>query len=157
VCALLDAVEALARGDRLIESGRPFWVMPIRIYPREIFMGASSAVTINRSEQEITSQLSEADPLLSAENVRISYGPAPGDRGTEVRVVLEQSVPGGALGQKVAAVVGADPQRQLDDALRRFKQLVETGEVIRSEGSPGGTDAKQQRSQRPAKPVVTDQ
>ena len=120
-------------------------------------MAASSAVTINRSEQEITSQLSQADPLLTSDGVRITYGPAPGDRGNEVRVVLEQSVPGGQLGQKVAAVVGADPQRQLDDSLRRFKQLVETGEVIRSEASPGGTDAKQQRSQRPAQPIATDQ
>ena len=111
-------------------------------------MAASSAVTINRSEQEITSQLNQADPLLT-HDVRITYGPAPGDRGTEVRVVLEQTVPGGALGQKVAAVVG--------DAVRRFKQLVETGEVIRSEASPGGTDAKQQRSQRPAQPLATDQ
>jgi uncharacterized membrane protein len=124
---------------------------------REIDMAASSAVTINRSEQEITSQLSQADPLLSADNVRLSYGPAPGDRGTEVRAVLEKSVPGGALGQKVAAVVGTDPQRQLDDALRRFKQVVETGEVLRSEGSPYGTDAKQQRSQRPAEPLPADQ
>jgi uncharacterized membrane protein len=120
-------------------------------------MTASSAVTINRSEQEITSQLSQADPLLTSDDVRISYGPAPGDRGTEVRVVLETSAPGGAIGQKVAAVVGADPQRQLDDAVRRFKQLVETGEVIRSEASPDGTDAKQQRSQRPAQPLAADQ
>jgi hypothetical protein len=58
------------------------------------------------------------------------------------------------LGQKVAAAVGTDPQRQLDDALRRFKQVLETGEVIRSEGSPEGTDAKQQRKQRPAEPVA---
>ncbi len=29
-------------------------------------MAASSAVTINRSEQEITSQLSQADPLLTS-------------------------------------------------------------------------------------------
>jgi uncharacterized membrane protein len=120
-------------------------------------MAASSAVTIKRSEQEIRSQLSQGDPLLASEDVRISYGPAPGDRGTEVRVVLEKSVPGGAIGEKVAAVVGTDPQRQLDDALRRFKQLVETGEVIRSEGSPGGTDAKQQRSQRPAEPVAAEE
>src|SRR5829696_4471841 len=107
---------------------------------RRLSMAASSAVTINRSEQEITSKLSQADPLLT-HDVRISYAPAPG----------------GALGQKVAAVVGSDPQRQLDDALRRFKQLVETGEVIRSEASPGGTDAKQQRRQRPAQPLPTDQ
>src|SRR4029450_5442743 len=131
--------------------------MPMRTHSKGDFVGATSAVTINRSEQEIISQLSQADPLLTSENVRISYGPAPGDRGTEVRVVLEQSVPGGALGQKVAAVVGADPQRQLDDALRRFKQVVETGEVIRSEASPGGIDAKQQRSQRPAQPLAADQ
>ena len=52
---------------------------------------------------------------------------------------------------------GPIPQRQLDDALRRFKQLVETGEVIRSEASPDGTDAKQQRSQRPAEPLAADQ
>ena len=120
-------------------------------------MAASSAVTINRSEQEITSQPGQADPLLTSEEARISYGPAPGNRGTEVRVVLEKSASGGAIGQKAAAVVGTDPQRQLDDALRRFKQLVETGEVLRSEGSPEGTDAKRQRSQRPAEPLPADQ
>jgi hypothetical protein len=68
--------------------------------------------------------------------------------------VLDKTAPGGGLGQKVAAAVGTDPQRQLDDALRRFKQVLETGEVIRSEGSPEGTDAKQQRKQRPAEPVA---
>jgi uncharacterized membrane protein len=119
-------------------------------------MNASSAITINRSEPEIASQLGQADPLLSDEEVQIAYAPAPGGRGTEVRVRLEKRVPGGVVGQKVAAIVGTDPQRELDDALRRFKQLVETGEVVRSDGSPDGTDAQQQRSQRPAAPVATD-
>jgi uncharacterized membrane protein len=118
-------------------------------------MGASSAITINRSEEEITSRLREAEPPLTDEAAKISYGPAPGDRGTEVRVRLDKSAPGGAVGQKVAAVIGSDPQRQLDDALRRFKQLLETGEVVRSDASPAGTDARQQRNQRPAEPVET--
>jgi hypothetical protein len=56
----------------------------------------------------------------------------------------------------VAAVLGVDPQRQLDDALRRFKQLVETGEVVLSDGSPHGTDAADQRRQQPAQPAPTD-
>ena len=99
-------------------------------------------------------RLPEAEPPLSDDLAQISYAPAPGNRGTEVRVILDKSAPGGGLGQKVPAACGTDPQRQLDDALRRFKQLLEAGEVIRSEGSPEGTDAKQQRKQRPAEPVA---
>jgi uncharacterized membrane protein len=119
-------------------------------------MGTTSAVTINRTQEEIVSRLPEAEPPLTDDKAEISYAPAPGDRGTEVRVELEKSAVGGALGRAAAAVIGVDPQRQLDDALRRFKQLVEAGEVIRSEGSPSGTDAKQQRKQRPAEPVASD-
>ena len=113
-------------------------------------MSASSAITINQTQQEIAARLPRADPPLSDDDAEISYAPAPGDRGTEVRVLLPNS-PGG-LGQKVAAVMGVDAQRELDDALRRFKQLLETGEISRSDGSPTGTDATAQRSQQPAQP-----
>jgi uncharacterized membrane protein len=118
-------------------------------------MSASSAITINKTQQEIAAQLPQADPPLSDDDAQVSFAPAPGDRGTEVRVVLPDAPEG--LGQKVAAVMGVDAQRDLDDALRRFKQLLETGEIARSDASPGGTDAKQQRSQRPAEPVGTEQ
>lgn len=119
-------------------------------------MTTQSAVTINRSQDEVVRRLSEAEAPLSDENAQISYAAAPGNRGTEVRVVLDKSKPGGALGQKVAAAMGTDWQRRLDDALRRFKQLVETGEVVVSDGSPGGADARQQRNQRPAEPLGSD-
>jgi uncharacterized membrane protein len=118
-------------------------------------MSVSSAITINQTQQEIAGRLPQADPPLSDDDAEISYAPAPGDRGTEVRVLLPNA-PGG-LGQKVAAVMGADAQRELDDALRRFKQLLETGEIPRSEGSPEGTDATSQRDQRPAEPLGADQ
>lgn len=120
-------------------------------------MSASSAVTINRSQEEVARLWGESELPLLGEDVQVTYTPAPGGRGTEVRVRTDKSVPGGALGEKVAAVVGVDPQRQLDDALRRFKQLVETGEVLRSDASPGGTDAQQQRQQRSAAPLGADQ
>ncbi|HZN81343.1 MAG TPA: hypothetical protein VFC01_16880 [Mycobacterium sp.] len=116
-------------------------------------MSASSAITINQTQQDIAARLPQADPPLSDDDAdaEIVYAPAPGDRGTEVRVLLPNS-PGG-LGQKVAAVMGLDAQRELDDALRRFKQLLETGEIARSDGSPTGTDARAQRSQQPAQPM----
>ena len=118
-------------------------------------MSASSAITIRQSQQELALRLPQADPPLSDDDAQVTYTPAPGDRGTEVRVLLPDAPEG--LGQKVAAVMGMDAQRELDDALRRFKQLLETGEIPRSEGSPGGTDAKAQRSQRAAQPVGADE
>jgi uncharacterized membrane protein len=117
-------------------------------------MSVSSAVTIRGTQQEIAARLPQAEPPLSDDDAQVSYAPTPGDRGTEVRVVLPNA-PGG-LGQKVAAVVGVDAQRELDDALRRFKQLLETGEIPRSDGSPTGTDARAQRSQEPAQPSGDD-
>jgi hypothetical protein len=59
----------------------------------------------------------------------------------------------GPVGKIVGAVTGTDPERELSDAMRRFKQLLETGEVIRSEGSPEGVNAPRTRKQRAAEPV----
>jgi hypothetical protein len=78
---------------------------------------------------------------------------APGDRGTEVHVAVEFEPPLGALGAAVQKLTGDDAQQRLRDDLRRFKQLVETGEIARSDGAPTGHSAKLQPKQRPAQPV----
>jgi uncharacterized membrane protein len=83
----------------------------------------------------------------------VSFTPAPGDGGTEVRVELSYDPPGGALGKVVAKLFGEEPQQQVTDDLRRLKQVLETGEVVRSEGSPEGTRTLRQVTQRPAQPV----
>jgi len=83
----------------------------------------------------------------------VHFAEAPGDRGTEVKVVLHYDVPGGRLGRAVAKLVGEDPVQQVRDDLRRFKQVMETGDIVRSDGLPGGTDAKKQGVQRPAQPL----
>lgn len=63
---------------------------------------------------------------------------APRGQGTEVRVVLTYEPPGGKAGALVAKLFGEEPNQQLADDLRRFKQLVETGEIARSAAAPGG-------------------
>jgi len=50
-------------------------------------------------------------------------------RGTEVKVVLRYDPPGGVLGAAVARLFGEDPAHQVQEDLRHFKQIVETGEV----------------------------
>ncbi|MEU8154198.1 SRPBCC family protein [Micromonospora sp. NPDC048986] len=84
---------------------------------------------------------------------RVRFVPAPGDRGTEVRVELRYAPPAGALGRAVAKLFGEEPEQQVRDDLRRFKQVLETGEVVRSEGSPNGVSVRQQAMQRPAQPL----
>jgi uncharacterized membrane protein len=87
----------------------------------------------------------------------IQFVPAPGDRGTEVHVKLRYEMPGGKLGEAVARYFGKDPRQQLDDNLRRFKQIAETGEVVRSEGAPGGKRARREFPQHPAQPLTRDE
>ena len=60
---------------------------------------------------------------------------APGDRGTEVHVDLRYDPPGGALGALFAKLFGEEPGRQIADDLRRFKQVMETGEVMLSDAT----------------------
>lgn len=56
-----------------------------------------------------------------------------GDRGTRVRVRLQYSPPGGKVGAAIARLMGSDPATQIREDLRRFKQIVEAGEVAPNE------------------------
>jgi uncharacterized membrane protein len=85
----------------------------------------------------------------------VRFTPAPGGRGTEVRVELNYSPPAGKVGVTVAKLFGEEPGQQLRDDLRRFKQVVETGEVVRSEATPEGTSSRRLLRQRPAQPLGT--
>jgi uncharacterized membrane protein len=66
----------------------------------------------------------------------VRFQPAPGDRGTEVKVVLEYSIPGGAVASALAKLFGEEPEQQIGDELHRFKQLMEAGEIATVEGQP---------------------
>lgn len=81
---------------------------------------------------------------------KVEFRAAPGGRGTEVRVRLTYDPPAGKLGTAVAKLFGEAPDQQMRDNLRRLKQVLETGEVVRSEGSPEGAHARRQMAQRPA-------
>ncbi|MGN6704379.1 MAG: SRPBCC family protein [Burkholderiaceae bacterium] len=68
----------------------------------------------------------------------VRFERAPGNRGTIVRVRLQYRPPGGMAGAMVAKLFGEEPSQQIDDDLRRFKQLVETGEITTTEGQSSG-------------------
>lgn len=65
----------------------------------------------------------------------VQFERAPGGRGTLVRVELHYTPPGGVVGATVAKLFGEEPGQQIDDDLRAFKQVLETGEVAKSDAS----------------------
>ena len=78
------------------------------------------------------------------------FEPAPGNRGTLVEVDINYSAPGGVVGEWIAKITGNDPGWQAKESLRAFKQLVETGEIIVSDGTVWDNGYL---TQRPARPV----
>jgi uncharacterized membrane protein len=59
-------------------------------------------------------------------------------RGTVVHVSLTYHPPGGALGASLAKLFGEEPNQQISSDMRRFQQIMETGEVASVEGQPVG-------------------
>lgn len=69
---------------------------------------------------------------------RVEFRDAPGDRGTEVHVSLEWDPPGGRLAKLASMAFGKDPQHEVNNALRRFRQIMETGTIPTVEGQSTG-------------------
>jgi uncharacterized membrane protein len=84
----------------------------------------------------------------------VRFVDAPRNQGNEVHVEFEYDAPGGRIGEAVAKMFGEEPTQQAKDDLRRFKQVMETGFVVRSEGSPEGSTARRHIKQRPAQPLA---
>lgn len=69
---------------------------------------------------------------------RVEFKDAPGGRGTIVHVAMRYNPPGGSLGAAFAKLFGEEPDQQVNEDLRHFKQIVETGEVATVQGQPSG-------------------
>ena len=67
----------------------------------------------------------------------VRFDRAPGARGTELRVELRYEPPGGKAAALLAKLFGREPYQQIDDDLRRVKQLLEAGEIAVAGGSSG--------------------
>ena len=99
--------------------------------------------TVDRPNEEIAWRSLPGASVFNAGTVR--FQPAPGGRGTEVRVELEYDPPFGKLGSKVAMLFREEPGQQVQDDLRHLKQVMETGEIVYS-------DATKERGPHSAQP-----
>jgi uncharacterized membrane protein len=126
--------------------------------PREggFEMTSKAVITVLGSPQEIQRRWREdgyRPDYIESSDVAVEFKQAPGDRGTEIHVDLGGSASGGNLGELVRKLTGNEPLPKVKDDLRRFKALVETGVIPRSDGSPEGELAERKLKQRPAQPL----
>ena len=78
----------------------------------------------------------EGADVVSAGSVRFKPGGADGE--TIVTVHLQYEPPAGKMGAAIAWLLGEEPSQTIKEDLRRFKALMETGEVPTTTGQPRG-------------------
>jgi uncharacterized membrane protein len=62
----------------------------------------------------------------------VTFSPARKGRSTELSVHLQYAPPAGAAGALTARLFGREPSQTIREELRRFKQLLEAGEIPRA-------------------------
>jgi uncharacterized membrane protein len=132
---------------RVLDSGRSHWRAK-----------APAGTTVEWDAEVIEDRPSERIAWRSLPNAdvpnwgSVEFRRAPGNRGTEVHVEIHYDPPGGKLGALIAKLFGEEPGEQVADDLRRLKQVMDVGEIIRSDASlPGpGPSYLAQRSAHPS-------
>jgi len=69
----------------------------------------------------------------------VRFSKAMGDRGTAMHVFMNFLPPGGALARVFPTLFTKATRRMMRNDLRRFKQLMEVGEILTIDGQPRGT------------------
>jgi uncharacterized membrane protein len=100
-------------------------------------------ITIDRKNGMIGWRSLWGADVDSAGYVRFEH--ATGGRGTVVRVALQYNPPAGKVGAGLATLLGERPVGLVEEALRKLKQLVETGEIAKT--------AEEKKVRRPIEPV----
>jgi uncharacterized membrane protein len=118
---------------RQLDEGRSRWVAK---GPMAMHLEWTSEITADRPGEEIAWRTLDDSGAANAGSVRFEAAPA--GRGTIVRVSLHYSPLGGALGAGLVKLLGHDPQSRIREDLRRFKQVMETGEIPTTRGQPAG-------------------
>ena len=120
-----------ATGDR-----RSHWVAKA---PAGRTVEWDAEITEDRPNELIAWRSLEGSDVDSVGYVRFER--APGGRGTVVRMEKRYRPPAGMAGATVAKLLGEGLEREIKNGLRRFKQIMEVGEIITTEGQSAGRDS----------------
>ncbi|MEV2238730.1 hypothetical protein [Micromonospora sp. NPDC049891] len=97
--------------------------------------GCWQVVTVDRPPEQVLPSAAWPEPLRRLDGaVEVAVAPAPGGRGTELAA---RARPHAVWPGLAAHLLGDDPGLLVRRTLWQVKQLVETGEVLRADRTPG--------------------
>ena len=131
-------------------AGLPRFMVHLKTV-RELDGGRSEWIAVGPGQREIrwTAETREDTPnqriawrSLPDSDVQTSgsvdFRPDPQGRGTFISANVQYAIPGGAFTSGLAALFGKNPEFVVREDVRRFKQLLETGEVPTTVGQTHG-------------------
>ncbi|MCC6457565.1 MAG: SRPBCC family protein [Caldilineaceae bacterium] len=128
-----------------LDEKRSHWVVNV---VQGIEMEWDAEITEDRPNEMIAWQTLPDATLQNRGYVKF----IPVSRGTEVSVSIEYDPPGAAIGQMAGRMVKFIAEQQIKKEIHNFKRIMETGEVITTEGQPSGRqdaeDQQERHSQR---------
>jgi uncharacterized membrane protein len=105
--------------------------------PRGLTTLEWDAETTEDRENELIAWRSLPDADVDNQGV-VRFQDAPDGRGTEVHVSIQYRPLAGAIGDALARLLNPISSQLIKEDLRRFKRLLETGEIPTTEGQPTG-------------------
>jgi uncharacterized membrane protein len=129
----LPQIMAHLKDVKVIDATRSHWVAKAPLG----FSVEWDAEIINEEPNRLIAWRSVGDAMVdNSGSVRFIEG----ERGTEVRVVIDYLPPAGQIAAMIARLFGREPSQQVHSDLKRFKQQMETGEVAsNADDEPRGT------------------
>jgi uncharacterized membrane protein len=116
----MENIEAIT----VVDERRSHWVVAA---PGERTVEWDSIVTEDEPDSMIAWTSAEGASVRNSG--RVEFRDSTNGRGTVVTVTIIYDAPGGAVGKALAKLFQREPNIQARRELRRFKQLMETGEV----------------------------
>ena len=104
--------------------------------PFEIPVQWDAEVVDEKTGESISWHSTPDSPITMEGSVRFSTSPA--NRGTVLTSITRFDHPASNLARTFAKLLGKDPSFLMQQDLRRFKSLIETGEIPTTEGQPHG-------------------
>lgn len=119
---------------RQLDARRSHWIAPVPKTDTEIEWDAE---LVAEEENRRLAWRSVDDAAVDNAG-EVLFDDAPGGRGTEVHVHLSYRPPAGIAGIGVAKLLNPVFEQMVKEDLRRFKHVMETGEIPTTEGQPTG-------------------